>query len=189
MKGCALQAEVSVQVGVIVERRRSASRWAKWSWLPVAVFTDAPELAVEDEWRVLVSEGDVTRFHAGTVTVTLHRKLVEAYRVNLAREEASFWVVLHERDPDEQGLSEIPWFVQTVTASPYEAQNFADTGEGIIEAVPVPPELIGWIVGFLREHPEEEIFKKRKRDRIEVEELKFGKEPIYSRTRRVVDET
>ena len=83
----------------------------------------------------------------------------------------------------------MPYFVDTVTASPYEAQNFADTGEGLIEPVPVPPELLTWMVDFVRAHPDEEIFKKRKRDRLDVEQLKFGKEPIFAQTRRVVDET
>lgn len=181
-----MQAEVSIRVGVVVERRKLDNPWAKWSWRPVAVFTDAPEVPDGEPWRVLVAEGDATRFHAGTFTLTLHRKLVEAYKVNLARDAPSFWVVLQEREDD--AAADIPWFVDTVTASPYEAQNFADTGEGLIEPVPVPQELLGWMVDFVRAHPEEEIFKKRKRDRLDVEELKFGKEPIFSQTRRVVDE-
>lgn len=180
-----MQAEVSIRVGVVVERRRLDHRWAQWSWRPVAVFTDAPDI---DEWRVLVADGDVTRFHAGTVTLTLHRKLVEAYKVNLARDEPSFWVVLRDAE-DEEDEGDMPWVVDTVTASPYEAQNFADTGEGLIEPVPVPKDLLGWMLEFVRAHPSEEIFKKRKRDRLQVEDLKFGKEPIFSQTRRVVDET
>ncbi len=184
MKGQALQAEVSIRVGVVVERRRLDNRWAQWSWRPVAVFTDAPDI---DAWRVLVADGDVTRFHAGTVTVTLHRKLVEAYKVNLARDEPSFWVVL--RDAEEEDADDMPYVVSTVTASPYEAQNYADTGEGLIEPVPVPPQLIGWLVEFVRAHPEQEVFKKRKRDRLKVEELKFGKEPIFSRTHQRPDES
>ncbi len=127
----------------------------------------------------------MTRFHAGTVTLTLHRKLVEAYKVNLARDEASLWVIL--QDNEEEG--DMPFVVDTVTASPYEAQNFADTGEGLVEPVPVPGELLAWMLDFVRSHPDEEVFKKRKRDRLDVEELKFGKEPIFAQTRRVVDET
>lgn len=180
-----MQAEISIRVGVVVERRRLDHKWAQWSWRPVAVFTDAPDIEDGDDWRAMVADGDVTRFHAGTVVLTLHRKLVEAYKVNLAREEPSFWVVLQDAEDD----AAMPYFVDTVTASPYEAQNFADTGEGLIEPVPVPPELLTWMVDFVRAHPDEEIFKKRKRDRLNVEQLKFGKEPIFSQTRRVVDET
>lgn len=179
-----MQAEISIRVGVVVERRRLDNPWADWAWKPVAVFTDAPEV---DAWRVLVAAGDVTRFHAGNATVTLHRKLVEAYKVNLARDEPSLWVVLQEADEDDEGG--MPWVIHAVTASPYEAQNFADTSENLIEAVPLPEPLIPWMVDFVKAHPEQEVFKKRKRDIVRVEELKFGKEPIFASSRRVVDET
>ncbi|WP_162901433.1 DUF3305 domain-containing protein [Breoghania sp. L-A4] len=179
-----MQAEVSIRVGVVVERLRIDNRWAQWSWRPVAVFTDAPE---DDAWRVLVADGDVTRFHAGNATVTLHRKLVEAYRVNLARDAPSLWVVL--RDAEEADAGDMPYAVAAVTASPYEAQDYADSGEGLIEPVPVPPELLAWLVDFVRAHPAQEEFKKRKRDKLRIEEQKFGKEPIFKRSGNAPDQS
>jgi hypothetical protein len=56
-----------------------------------------------------------------------------------------------------------------VTASPFEAQDYCDTGEELVEKVPMPHGLVAWIREFVKRHHEEEVFKKRKRDRQRVD--------------------
>ena len=171
-------------VGVVVERRRIDHPWAEWTWKPIAVLSDPP---VIEQWQVLKAEGDVTHFHAATVELNLHRKLVEAYRVNLAGETPLLWVVLQEVDFAESSAEEWPYKVHLVTASPYDAQDLLDSGDEIVEAVAMPEAILSRVVAFVRAHPEEEVFKKRKRDRLDLQERKFSKQPIFARTDRVVE--
>ena len=66
-----------------------------------------------------------------------------------------------------------------VTASPYEAQDYLDSGEEIVEAIPMPQRVSELVEAFCAYHHKEEAFVKRKRDKVKTEDLKFGKEPIF----------
>jgi len=179
-----LEKEITMPVGVVVERRKLDNPWADWAWKPVDVLPDPPAM---EPWRMLKAEGNATHYHAATVELNLHRKLVEAYRVNLAGEAPLLWVVLQEVDYSESGADEWPYKVHLVTASPYDAQDLLDSGDEIVEAVAMPEAILARVVAFVKAHPEEEVFRKRKRDRLDVEELKFSKQPIFARTDRIVD--
>ena len=48
----------------------------------------------------------------------------------------------------------------------------------------MPEPLIAWIQRFVAIHHEEEIFIKRKRDKLDIRNEKFGQEPIESIRRR-----
>lgn len=164
----------TIDVGVIVERRAVASPWQDWSWRPVAVVPGAPRT---DGWKQTVSGDGWTQFHAATVTVDLHHTETEGYVVNLQADQPRVWVILRE---DEEG-GEFPYKVHFVTVSAYRAQDYMDSAEEIVEAVPMPEPMIAWMEQFVEEHFVATPFKKRKRDRVVVEELKFGKEPIFER--------
>ncbi len=62
-----------------------------------------------------------------------------------------------------------------VTASPYEAQDHADTGEEIVEPVAMPPGLIAWVREFVERHHVDEAFVKRKRDRVRTDRTEDGR--------------
>lgn len=53
--------------------------------------------------------------------------------------------------------------VLTVTASAYEAQDYTDNGEDVVERVPMTEPLEAWIGEFVRQNHNEELFVKRKR--------------------------
>jgi len=59
--------------------------------------------------------------------------------------------------------------VTLVTASPFEAQDYADTGEDQVEKVEMPAGLVAWVRDFTLAHFQEEEFKKRRRDRQRVD--------------------
>ena len=90
----------------------------------------------------------------------------EAYRHGLSSREPCIYVVLRDGDPLDVVLA---------TASPYEAQDYADTGEEIVEKVPMPEGLAAWIRDFALTHYEEEEFKKRKRDKKRIDAREDGK--------------
>jgi hypothetical protein len=67
-----------------------------------------------------------------------------------------------------------PLEVLLVTASPYEAQDYADNGEDLVEKVPMPAGLIAWVRDFAKLHYQDEPFKKRRRDRVKTDASEDG---------------
>ena len=49
-----------------------------------------------------------------------------------------------------------------VTVCPYEAESYTESGEEIVEGVPMPPEILGWVQAFVDTHHVDQPFKKRK---------------------------
>jgi hypothetical protein len=162
-------------VGVVVERRDSASRWIDAVWKPVSVFAGAPEIT---EWRELRSGKGWTWYHAATVPLELHRTDSESYKYNLSTRSPSVFIVM------EPAAGAIPWRVSLATASAYEGESYLTSDEAIVEAVPMPDEIAAWVEAFAEHHFSPEPFKKRKRDKPPVmQEAKFGKEPIFGQSR------
>ena len=158
---------ISMPVGVVMRRAPGVTRWAKWSWRAVAVLPGAGPA----DWREMRREGDAVEFHAGTVQMELWRTDTEAYLVALSNAPPSVYVILRESEEED---AEHELELVTVTASPYEAQDYADTGEEIVEPVPMPPGLIAWVREFVERHHVEEEFVKRKRDRVRVDRHEDG---------------
>ena len=168
------QKELSLPLGVIVEKRASSHAWQDHIWLPIAVFqTDD----LNADWKVMMEGEGFTRYHAATAYLNLHRKETDALNLNLEG-EGEIYVVLSE---DESENAKMPYKVHLVTASSYEAQDYLDTGEDIIEKVPMPEPIAALIAAFANEHHVEEKFIKRKRDKLDLKEHKFGKQPIFKR--------
>ena len=155
-------------VGAVVRRVPGVTRWAKHVWKPVAIIPGAADAF----WKELVRDGDVVDYHAGTVSLELFRADVEGYLVSLNMAVPSLWVVL---DRDETGQSPSEYFLSAITASAYEAQDALDSGESIVEAVPMPESLAAWIKEFVDLHYIEEPFKKRRRDKQRVDVIEEGK--------------
>lgn len=165
--------EVVYPLGVVVERRESTHPWGDWVWKPVAVFSGA---RAEARWEIMMQEASFVRFHAGTLNFVLHRKETEAYIENLNLEEPVIYVILQENGDE---AAEFPWEPHAVTASPFEAQDYEDTGDDIIEKVPMPEEVAAFVQAFVDHHHVEQKFIKRKRDKLKLEDQKFGKHPIF----------
>ena len=157
-----------LRVGAVVRRTAGVTRWAKDIWTPVAVIPGAPD----EHWKEMVRDGETVDYHAGTVTMELFRADVEAYLVSLNMKIPSVWIVM---DQDESNESPSGWFVSAITASAYEAQDALDSGESIVEAVPIPEALAAWIQEFVDLHYIEEPFKKRKRNKHRVDLIEEGK--------------
>ena len=151
----------SMPLGVVVRRTPSISRWAKWSWRPVAVLPGAAEA----DWRVLREEDGATEYLAGVRLLELHRADAEAYHLNLSTAEPSIYVAMRPSGPDQPSPDGVDYTLTSVTASPYEAQDDLDSAELLIERVPMPEGLKAWIAEFVEAHFKEEPFKKRKRRR------------------------
>jgi hypothetical protein len=150
------------------------TKWAKHVWKAVAVLPGAGEA----EWKELRREGKTVEFHAATLPLELHRTDTEAYLHALSDEPPAVYVVMRE------SLTDHPLDVTVVTASPYEAQDYADTGEELVEKVPMPAGLIALIHEFVSAHHEDEVFIKRRRDkkRIDLDQDGVGDPRIKQHT-------
>ena len=167
--------EISRQVSVIAERRPAVSRWADDVWRIVAVLDG--QAAAEPFTQLGEGPDAAARFFVGSTELLLHRKETEAYRINLAGDRV-LYVIMQQEDGDS------PFALCDVTASPYEAADHLDSGEELVEAMPMSDAIAAWMEAFCDFHHVETPFKKRRRDKVDVEELKFSKEPIFARTGR-----
>ena len=151
MKSTAL---ARIAVGVVVERRKAVSTWVDFLWRPVSVFAGNPSAA---PWTPLSAEAETTLFFAGEAVIELHRTETTNYRNNLASGAPALWVVL------QPIASERPYEILAVTADPAEGEAFTDAGNNLVEAVPMPPEIVEVVVRFIAEHHAERSFVKRQR--------------------------
>jgi hypothetical protein len=144
-----------IPVGVVVERRKARSMWVDFLWRPVSVFVGIPSAA---PWTPLDTEAEADLFFAGNAVIELHRTETTNYRDNLASGAPALWVALRPV------ASERPYEILAVTADPAEAEAFTDAGSNLVEAVPMPPEVVDAIVQFIAQHHVERPFVKRRRD-------------------------
>lgn len=143
-------------VGVVLRKSPGVTKWAQYVWRAVCVLPGADPA----DWKLLRQEGDVSEFHVATVPLTIYRSDTEAYVHGLAARVPCIYVVCRETLNPEKPLE-----IALVTASPYEAQDYSDNGEDIVEKVMMTPQIHAWIAAYVDEHHEEEAFVKRRRDK------------------------
>ena len=159
----------SMPVGVVIERRDLDNPWQDHEWTVVSVVPGAGEIA---DWLELARGDGWVRYHMGSSILELHRKETEAYRVNLSNDPPMVYVVLRTTD-DADEPHELELFL--VTASAYDAQDYLDSGEDIVEAVVMPGDMVAWVQAFIDTHHVDEPFRKRKRKRYDPDAVGFGR--------------
>lgn len=158
---------IQMPLGVVIRKTPGVTRWVKWNWTAVGVLPGAGPA----DWAELRREGEAVEYHAATLPLTLWAAETEAYMANLTDQIPSIYVVLRD-----EGDRDAPLDVVLVTASPFEAQDYADTGEEIVEKVPMTEGLVAWVRDFTAQYHEEEVFVKRQRDkkRVDLQEDGIG---------------
>lgn len=160
--------QVTIPLGIVIRKTPGVTRWAAWSWRVVAVLPGAGPA----EWREMRRDGDVVEYHAATVPLELHRTQTEAYLQGISSRVPAVYVVMRpSAHPNE---ARAPYEVVLATASPFEAQDYTDTGEEVVEKVPMPEGLTAWVRDFIKAHHAEEEFVKRRRDAVEPGEVQQG---------------
>jgi len=153
---------VFIPASVVVARTKSDSKWIDYLWRPVAALPGEPAAA---PWTMLSDDGDRATFYAGHATIALHPTETSAYRDNIATGAPSLWVVLRPTDADP------PYELGAVTADPSEGEAMTEAGSNIVEPVPMPEAVQAAVEAFIAEHHVEQVFEKRKRDRVNPEAL------------------
>jgi hypothetical protein len=145
----------SLTLGVVVERRKLSNPWQEFGWSTVAVVLDPP---VDIEAGRLLEQGEGrARFFAGTLPVELHRHHTASYRDNMMTGRPQVYVVLRKRD------GALPYQPFLATIAPDEAQIFLDTGEDLVDTVPMPEPVQAWVDRFIGAHHVEAPVYKRQR--------------------------
>ncbi len=160
------RAAATLPLGVVIRRSPGVTRWARWAWKAVAVLPGAGAAA----WRELRREGESVEYHAATVPLELWASDTEAYRTNLAARTPMVYVVMRPPALPADGPAMV-----LATASPFEAQDYMDSGEELVEPVPMPAGLAAFVSDFVARHHEEEAFVKRRRDRTRVDLTEDGR--------------
>jgi len=143
-----------IPVGVVVERRKAKSMWVDYLWRPVSVFVGKP---LAEPWTPIDTKTEAILFYGGEAMIELHRTETTNYRDNLASGAPALWVALRPV------AAERPYEILAVTADPAEGEAFTDAGNNVVEAVPMPPDVMETIVQFIAEHHVERPFLKRQR--------------------------
>jgi Protein of unknown function (DUF3305) len=146
---------VSIDVAVVVERRKAKSPWLDFVWRPVAVLAGLPEA---EPWTALNAIEETRLFYAGSAVIELFRTETANYRSNLASETPSLWVALR-REPSGHAYK-----LLAVTADPAEGEALSASGNDLVEAVPMPPMIAKTISDFVSQHHVERSFVKRRRE-------------------------
>ncbi len=167
-----------VPVAVILEHRRPDHPWADEEWRVTGLLLDPPQ-GVHGRIRRRTEHG--IEYFAACDPLELHAKDAEGYLVNIASDRPSIWVILDEETGHGGDLAG----VHLVTVSAYEAQDYLDPGEVRVDVLPMPAELLRIVSAFIEAQPAPEPFRKRRRDRVDAEEHRFGKEPLAELRRRM----
>ena len=161
----------SIPIGVVVEWRRVDHPWQDHEWLPVAVVPGADE---QDDWKELARGDGWVQYLTAIMPLELHRKETEGYKVNLSNDPPVVYIVMSEcEEPDAEHEIE----ATHVTASAFDAQDYLDSGECIVEGVPMPDSIAAWVASFVETHHVDEPFHKRKRKRYDPDEVGIGRRP------------
>ena len=155
---------VSISLGIVVRKVPGVTRWIDHVWKAVAVLPGAGAA----HWKELRRDGDTIEYHAATVQLELFRTDTEAYLHGLSTKIPAIYVIMRDGSGDD------PLDVVLATASPYEAQDYADTGEELVEKVPMPEGLVAWVRDYVEAHHEDEVFIKRRRDKRQIDHEENG---------------
>ncbi len=156
---------MTMQVGVVLGRRKAKSPWLDWMWEARAILPDPAEAA---PGTLLAADADDALYYGGAATLEAHTTETQGYLGNLASGEPRIWVVLRPQPGDA-----MPEIVK-VTCDPAEGEGYSETGWDIVNAAPMPEPIQAALAAFVDEHHVETVFVKRQRDRQNPEALAHG---------------
>lgn len=154
--------ESSVSVGVIVEKRKSASQWIDHTWSAVGAMPGFPDAA---PLTLIEQSGDVERYFLGAADLFFHAGETANYLENLRSGTPKLWVIMRADDV-EHTVSLV-----AVTVDPAEGEGYAQAPSNLVDAVPMLPIIAALLEGFVRKHHVEREFFKRKRERVDLEQM------------------
>lgn len=120
-------------------------------------------------------KNNLENYFFAEASIDLHRAEAEAYAENLQSSDPAIYIVLREGfydDEIEESFedSDIDVHLAEVSLSPYNIQDYEDSGEDIIKKVPLDGPISELLEKFVEQHFKPEEFIKRKRDKAKIDE-------------------
>lgn len=147
-------------VGIVAERRPARSPWLDHV---VAVAGVLPQPQDRPAWDLVAAHGDVLRYFAGNAEIVARAPDTKGYKDNLEGARPAVYVVMR------RGGGPLGWSLLLATVDPAEAQAHGESGDDLLEAVPMPPAVRAWLRDFVTHHHVERPHYKRRRDRVDPE--------------------
>ena len=121
------------------------------------------------------TKNNLENYFVAEASIDLHRAEAEAYAENIQSSDPSIYIVLREGlydDEIEESFedNDIDVHLAEVSLSPYNIQDYEDSGEDIIKKVPLDGPISELLEKFVEQHFKPEEFIKRKRDRARIDE-------------------
>lgn len=160
----------SLQIAVVMRRRRLDNRWQPWRWELQDVVPH--EEAFGTEPRRIYADDDEQRWLHPGLTVELFRDEAEGYWLNVTT-PAPCWFVLWRLE-DEPTVDPEPIARPVlVTLSYHEGARWLDAQE-TVEQVPAPAEVVDWMRAFADEHYVPEPRRRKRPDSFKPLQDRFG---------------
>ncbi|MGC2855762.1 DUF3305 domain-containing protein [Novispirillum sp. DQ9] len=155
----------TLPVWVVAERRVLAGPWPTTRWTVTAVGPGTADMAP----GTVLERGDGwERLYMGTAPLRLYAGETANYLHALRAERPTLAVILRRAEGDGMRLL-------TVTVDPGEVDVHADSGDDLIEAVPLPRAIGAWVRNFVAAHHVDRPVWRRRRDSADPDAL--GRRP------------
>ena len=174
-------------VRIIFEKRQIDNQWESHKWIvndliPLDVTSGEGYPPINDvKIRPLLNDvspqnSDNKNLFVADASIDLHRAEAEGYAENLQSSDPSIYIVLRDGDLIEENEKKsdenrnIDVHLAEVSLSPYHIQDYEDCGEDKVEKVPLYGPILELLNKFVSIHFHPEEFKKRKRDKKNIDE-------------------
>ena len=174
-------------VRIIFEKKEIDNQWESHKWIvndliPLDVTSGEGYPPINDV-KIRPFLNDVSRHNSDNknlfvadASIDLHRAEAEGYAENLQSSDPSIYIVLRDGDLIEENEKKsdekrnIDVHLAEVSLSPYHIQDYEDCGEDKVEKVPLYGPILELLNKFVSIHFHPEEFKKRKRDKKNIDE-------------------
>lgn len=174
-------------VRIIFEKKEIDNQWESHKWIvndliPLDVISGEGYPPINDvKIRPLLNDvspqnSDNKNLFVADASIDLHRAEAEGYAENLQSSDPSIYIVLRDGDLIEENEKKsdekrnIDVHLAEVSLSPYHIQDYEDCGEDKVEKVPLYGPILELLNKFVSIHFHPEEFKKRKRDKKNIDE-------------------
>jgi Protein of unknown function (DUF3305) len=154
--GRAMKDSERMRVGVVLERRRIDHPWQDHAWRAVSVVPGADPVVTP---RLLRQGEGWACYHLATLEIELFSRETEGYRYNLSQVRPVVYLLWRAADTTSEGWPD-PFHV---TVCPYEAQDYLESGDVVVEGVAMPEAVAHWVADYVARHHVDEPFVKRRR--------------------------
>ena len=187
MKNLENEKHLLYAVRIILERKEINNLWESHKWvindlIPLEVsgglgFPPINDVRIYPLINEVKKEDGLNKnLYFAEASIDLHHAESEGYAENLQSSDPSVYIVLRDGDliDEEEKNNEqddnIDIHLAEVSLSPYHIQDYEDCGEDRVEKIPLYGPIAELLEKFVEFHFHPEEFKKRKRDKKDVDQ-------------------